>query len=219
MIDEPAYRSALRSIGVSEMMLDTTDDQYRALGRFHYQFTRVITCAYLSIASAGTKWWPNRRVERVKNALLTKTAGRSMPMWFDLCREAYNHDEAEAQVLAWFEGQFVDYNRVRNMLSHGLASLGYGSPDSTNINPRYGKIEINGRYVGDDRLATVESMDLLSDDLWYYRRRLSEYTIIFQPDTPEWPRQGIVKSNLEFRNGRVERVQPLTPRQDLLTGG
>lgn len=218
MAQEPAYRAELRSIGVSEAALDDTDAQYRALGRFHYHFSRVLVTAWASVSTATTPSHRNPAIEKVHKALLEKTAGQAMALWFELCHLIYDHDEPELEVLRWFEAQFHDFNQVRNLLSHGHAWLGYGGRDG--VRQRYSRVRIGGPPASDPRLRTVESMDQMTDDLWYFRRRLSEYaTAVFIAGTAGSPRLGRVARNLVMRNGRVERVKALDLRSELITGG
>lgn len=218
MTKEPTYRNSLRSIGVSEQVLEDTDDQYRALGRFHYHFSRVIFSAWVTVATAGTKWWPNHRAVEVKRALLEKTARPAMRDWFDFCRLVYQHNEVEMQISKWFADEFEKYVDIRNLVSHGFIWIGYGGEGSAE--QHYEKLDRFDVSATFEQLKSVESMDNLTDELWYFRRRFSEYSLLtFKPETPNYKRAGSVARNLILRHDRVERVQNLSLKADLLTGG
>lgn len=219
-LEEPLYRRQLRSIGVAEKVLDETDQQYRALGRFHYQFSCIIRTAWMFTTMGVDTYVPGTPKHKIRTTLESRTAGPGMKALFKYCRDSYSHNANEQQVHDWFVDQFEMFNNIRNDIAHGIAFLGYGDPQiEGDMQMSIGRLRPNAEVSSNYSLNSPSSIDFLSDDVWYYRRQLSEYTSLLAWSMHESMPPGIIETNLRMSNGRVERTRPITTVQELLTGG
>jgi len=214
----PTYQKLLTEAGVSLEYQAGTNDQYRALGRFHYQFSRLVWSARFTVQKRRTYVNNKIRATEILNLLNEGTAGRSINSWLQYCQEVYDHDEKDLVIASALKKEFDEFNRLRNFLTHGDVHMGYGaSEDSVPIEPQFHKIKVDWKIVSEPRLASVESLDKLTDDLSYHRRRLADYAnLCLDQVIPRKDRPG---TRFTIRKGRVELTTPHSPIEDISIWG
>lgn len=217
---EPEYRDILRKAGVNEDVIATVDDDYRALGRFHYEFSRVIFNMRFAVRFRKSFLSGTGQAEadaaEVLDDLTWKTAGTAGTKFFKYCQEVFPHSEDDLVIAQALKEEFESFNTIRNHLSHGDLSIGWGSsgriaPPETYRwgakNPPEHRIEYDG----------PSNLDKLADQIAYHKRRLGHYADICLAPSPDLTGQsGASPSNqLCIRNERVELVRPHPPERDV----
>lgn len=216
---EPTYRTVARSAGVTADSARVIDNAYRAFGRYHYEFSRVVFHMRLFARQRRDLLIHANAVdpqdEALMSALVDRTAGVAGRMFFDRCRAVRVHDSEDSVISAALQSEFERFTSIRNDLSHGDLVIGWGNVDgivppmSMRMAPTNNTISRRAEYEGD------LDLDVLADQLAYHKRRVGHYAQVCLTSEFFGDLFGAPSEELTIRNGRVELMRPHPPERDM----
>lgn len=217
------HHRLLRLSGVSEKAIVEGDAQFRALGRAHYEFSRMVWWLRLYVQHyidlrLGTDASRAPAAETLRS-LGEDTAGRAVPRVISLCISVFPHNDVEHAIADTLRGTFRELNEQRNLLAHGNLTLAFG-PSGGEVDPSkpplfmsVSKTNLEGGWAEDANLSSAAGLEGYADRIAFYRKRLAEYVAccLLAEAKLGWRPSDM----LQVKNGRVERVMPYPPEREI----
>ena len=224
------HHALLRSAGASDIAITESDAQYRALGRVHYEFSRLIWWLRyyvrhridLKIGGEG----PFVAERRVLKSLISDTAGRSVTSVFELCAELFAHSNEDMAIAERLRAEFKSINQRRNHLTHGDVLLAFGVPEEWRSSPQsatepplqmsVSRTGVDGDINLIESLSSAVGLEGFANEVTFHRKRSTEYVrtcLLLAPLNFGAERPSQI---LHIRNERVERIIPYAPDREVM---
>ena len=189
------------------------DEAYRALGRWFFEFSRLMYHMRVVIERCLSGKHP----QAAQLALGEATAAQISNSFFGICRALGDlDDEDEVPVAAALQKAVRNHIEDRNDYAHGDWWIGFGrTPEGSMSDPFVRRIKPH-KVAGplSEKELPVDKLDAESDSMWELLQQVAEFGAICTKEHPFWDeiehlRPPRVKDIFVARKGQVFREGPL----------